>query len=131
MKIYKLHTNSKKLLADTFTPVSVYLKIRDKFPNSLLLESSDYHANDNSFSFICFNPIANFSVENNIITKQYPNNSIVKTHIENQNVVEELSQFSKQFETESESFKFIKNGLFGYISYDAIQYLEKINIKEK
>ena len=122
MKKYTLHTNSKKLLADTFTPVSVYLKIRDKFPNSLLLESSDYHANDNSFSFICFNPIANFSVENNVITKQYPDNSIVKTDIQNKNVVDELAQFSQQFITESESFKFINNGLFGYISYDAIQY---------
>ena len=131
MKTYTLHTNSKKLLADTFTPVSVYLKIRDKFPNSLLLESSDYHANDNSFSFICFNPIANFSVENNVITKQYPDHSIEKKDIQNQNVIEELSQFSQQFETESETFKFINNGLFGYISYDAIQYFEKINIKEK
>ena len=131
MKTYKLHTNSKKLLADTFTPVSVYLKIRDKFPNSLLLESSDYHANDNSFSFICFNPIANFSVENNIITKQYPDDSIEKIEVIYKNVVEELSQFSKQFKTESETFKFINNGLFGYISYDAIQYFEKINIKEK
>lgn len=131
MKTYQLLTNSKKLLADTFTPVSIYLKIRDKFPNSILLESSDYHANDNSFSFICFNPIANFSVENNVITKQYPDNLIVKTDIENQNVIEELSQFSQQFITESESFKFINNGLFGYISYDAIQYFEKINIKEK
>ena len=131
MKTYKLQTNSKKLLADTFTPVSVYLKIRDKFPNSLLLESSDYHANDNSFSFICFNPIANFSVENNVITKQYPDHSIEKKDIQNQNVIEELSQFSQQFETESETFKFINNGLFGYISYDAIQYFEKINIKEK
>jgi len=58
MKKYKLHTNYKQILADTITPVSVYLKIRDKFPNSILLESSDYHANDNSFSYILtFNPI--------------------------------------------------------------------------
>lgn len=131
MKLYPLHTKSKKLLADTFTPVSVYLKIRDKFPNSLLLESSDFHANDNSFSFICFNPIANFSIENNVITKQYPDNLILKTDIENTNVMLELNQFSQQFVTESDSFKFINNGLFGYISYDAIQYFEKINIKEK
>lgn len=131
MNTYQLHTNSKKLLADTFTPVSVYLKIRDKFPNSLLLESSDYHANDNSFSFICFNPIANFSIENNIITKQFPDNSIVKTEIQHKNVIYELHQFSQQFITDSESFKFINNGLFGYIAYDAIQYFEKINIEQK
>jgi anthranilate synthase component 1 len=50
MKNYKLHSTTKKIVADTFTPVSIYLKIRDKFPNSILLESSDYHAKDNSFS---------------------------------------------------------------------------------
>ncbi|MFZ0491096.1 MAG: anthranilate synthase component I family protein, partial [Salegentibacter sp.] len=55
---FKLNTTYKKLLADTLTPVSVYLKLRDKYPNSLLLESSDYHASDNSFSYICCNPIA-------------------------------------------------------------------------
>ncbi|NNM10082.1 MAG: anthranilate synthase component I family protein, partial [Flavobacteriaceae bacterium] len=50
---YNLTTYSGKLLADTLTPVSVYLRLRDKYPNSLLLESSDYRANDNTFSFIC------------------------------------------------------------------------------
>ena len=64
---YKLTTYSKKIIADTITPVSVYLKVRDKFPNSILLESSDYHANDNSFSYICFNPIASIKVQNNSI----------------------------------------------------------------
>ena len=61
---YKLHTKYKKLLADTFTPVSIYLKLRDKFPNSILLESSDYHGNENSFSFICSKPIATIKLEN-------------------------------------------------------------------
>ena len=72
MKKYKLQTNYKQILADTITPVSVYLKIRDKFPNSILLESSDYHANDNSFSYICFNPIAVIKVENQKIEMNYP-----------------------------------------------------------
>ena len=53
MKKFSLYTYHKKILADTITPVSIYLKIRDKFPNSILLESSDYHANDNSFSYTC------------------------------------------------------------------------------
>ncbi len=64
MKTFNLNTHYKQILADTITPVSVYFKIRDKFPNSLLLESSDYHGNDNSFSYICFNPIASIKVEN-------------------------------------------------------------------
>jgi len=63
--LYKILTSEKKILADTLTPVSIYLKIRDKFSNSLLLESSDYGANDNSYAYVCFNPIAEISVENN------------------------------------------------------------------
>lgn len=70
MKTYHLTTNYKQILADTIKPVSVYLKLRDKFPNRVLLESSDYHANNNSFSYIYCNPIASIKVENKIITKQ-------------------------------------------------------------
>jgi anthranilate synthase component 1 len=65
-----IKTKYKQLLADTITPVSLYFKIRDKFPNSLLLESSDYH-NDNSFSYICCNQ-SHQKIENEIISKQFP-----------------------------------------------------------
>jgi anthranilate synthase component 1 len=53
---YKITTTHKKLLADTTTPVSIYLRLRDVFPNSLLLESSDYHSRENSLSFVCCAP---------------------------------------------------------------------------
>ncbi len=72
MKTYRLTTHTKKILADTLTPVSVYLKLRDHFPNSLLLESSDYHANDNSFSYICCQPIAHIQIQNGQLQRQYP-----------------------------------------------------------
>ena len=106
MKTYQLHTNYKQILADTITPVSVYLKIRDKFPNSILLESSDYHANDNSFSYICFNPIASIKVENNTIETNFPDRFSEITPIDsNVNVVKEIEKFSNQFLTEkSKSF---------------------------
>ncbi|MFD2909078.1 anthranilate synthase component I family protein [Flavobacterium ardleyense] len=132
MKTYKLHTNYKQILADTITPVSVYLKIRDKFPNSILLESSDYHANDNSFSYICFNPIASIKVENNAIETNFPDGFSETTPIDaNVNVAKAIEEFSSQFITEKSDFKFISQGLFGYIAYDAIQYFEKISIAKK
>ena len=132
MKTYKLHTNYKQILADTITPVSVYLKIRDKFPNSILLESSDYHANDNSFSYICFNPIASIKVENNAIETNFPDGFSEITPIDAKiNVAKEIEKFSNQFITEKSDFKFISQGLFGYIAYDAIQYFEKISIAKK
>ena len=60
MKTFPFRTISKRMLADTITPVSIFLKIRDIYPNSILLESSDYHGNENSYSFICLNPVATF-----------------------------------------------------------------------
>jgi anthranilate synthase component 1 len=132
MKQFKLHTTFKTILADTITPVSVYLKIRDKFPNSILLESSDYHASDNSFSYICCNPIASFKVENNVITTHFPDGSNEKKAIEtNSSVTNEITQFMQKFEVSDLDLKFANNGLFGYTSYDAVRYFEKIEINRK
>ncbi|UQD56596.1 anthranilate synthase component I family protein [Flavobacterium sp. K5-23] len=132
MKSYTLNTKHKQILADTITPVSVYLKIRDKFPNSLLLESSDYHGSDNSFSYICCNPIASIKIENETIYKSYPDGTSEKQLIDSTtNVPEIIQEFSHQFKSEKNNFKFINNGLFGYISYDAVRYFEKLNIAKK
>ncbi|MCK5400304.1 MAG: anthranilate synthase component I family protein [Flavobacteriaceae bacterium] len=133
MKPFSLHTHYKKILADTITPVSIYLKIRDKYPNSILLESSDYHANDNSFSYICCNPIASIKVENEIITQTFPDGNSKTTHIKNgTHVSEEIYRFTKCFEISSkEKFKFINNGIFGYMAYDAVRYFEDIDIFKK
>ena len=132
MKAYLLNTHYKQILADTITPVSVYLKIRDKFPNSLLLESSDYHGNDNSFSYICCNPIASFKIENEIITKNYPDGTSETINIDSSTKIPEIIQnFSSQFQSKKNDFKFINNGLFGYIAYDAVRYFEKVSIEKK
>ncbi|GEP50783.1 anthranilate synthase component I [Flavobacterium noncentrifugens] len=132
MEKYHLHTQFKQILADTITPVSVYLKIRDKFPNSLLLESSDYHASDNSFSYICCNPVASIKIENETIYKTFPNGvSEVRNISSETNIPHEIQQFASEFESDKSDFKFINNGLFGYIAYDAVRYFEKINIAKK
>jgi len=119
-------------LADTITPVSVYLKIRDKFPNSILLESSDYHANDNSFSYICCNPIASIKVENEIIMHQFPDGSSDEIQIDDQTDVSRIiHDFSQRFDAGKEDFKFIDNGLFGYMTYDAVRYYEDVKLSKK
>jgi len=131
--MYKLTTHSKKIIADTITPVSVYLKIRDKYPNSILLESSDYHANDNTFSYICFNAIASIKVQNNTIEKSFPDGSETAIEISNDiSVPQEVHQFSQRFGVEkTNGFKFINNGIFGYTAYDAVRYFEDIEISKK
>ncbi|SHJ08056.1 anthranilate synthase component I family protein [Flavobacterium terrae] len=129
---YKLHTYHKQILADTITPVSIYLKIRDKFPNSLLLESNDYHSNENSFSYICCNPFASIKVENESISVTLPDGSTTKKLIENQtSVTESIQEFASRFESEKNAFKFITNGLFGFTSYDAVRYFEKVSITKR
>ncbi|MAL60738.1 MAG: anthranilate synthase component I [Flavobacteriaceae bacterium] len=130
---YALKTYSKKLLSDTLTPVSVYLRLRDKFPNSLLLESSDYHANDNSFSYICCNPIASIKIEKESIIQQFPDGKNEEVIISDATHIPEiLQQFASSFEVDAtQNFKFINNGIFGYMSYDMVRYFENISIKKK
>ena len=131
MKKYLLKTYSKKFLADTLTPVSVYLRIRDKFHNSLLLESSDYNSNNNSFSYICFNQIAKFEVFDNEIIKQFPDNLEVRNSCARDNILYELETFINSFKIKKDDLPFINNGLFGFTAYDAVQYFEDIKITKK
>ena len=129
---YNLTSHYKKILADTITPVSMYLKIRDKFPNSILLESSDYHANNNSFSYICCNPIASIKIENETILENYPDGTSQTTVIDKTvDVATVLHNFSTKFSSSNNDFKFINNGLFGYMAYDSVRYFEDVNIIKK
>lgn len=132
MKTFALKTHTRQLLADTLTPVSVYLKIRDRYPHSILLESSDYHANDNSFSYICFNPIASITLEDNVINSVFPDGSKEISKLEAKgDLAEKVSEFASRFETDTLPLKFIYNGMFGYIAYDAVRHFEDIDIDPK
>jgi anthranilate synthase component 1 len=129
---YSLNTFYKKILADTITPVSVYLKLRDRFPCSILLESSDYHANDNSFSYVCCNPIASIRIQDEIIYREFPDGTKIDTQIEEDtDVAMEIHRFAEAFKVEKNNFKFINNGLFGYIAYDAVRYFEDLQLEKK
>jgi anthranilate synthase component 1 len=130
MKKTKFHTVHKKLLADTYTPVSMYLKLRDKFQNSILLESSDYHGNENSFSFICCSPLAGIRLENNVLTCSYPGGETIKHEGKDlhRQIPSLISQFAGSFEQDTTSFSFPSNGLFGYTAYDAVRYFEDIDL---
>jgi anthranilate synthase component 1 len=129
LKTYKFKTASKRLIADIVTPVSIYLKLRDKFANTILLESSDYHAADNSYSYICCNPIASFSLKYNKVIMKYPDGSHKTLElIEKSEVIRILGDFIAGFEVLEQKYNFITSGLFGYISYDAVEYFEDIDL---
>lgn len=126
---YKLNTKYKKQLADTVTPVSLYLKLRDKFRQTVLLESSDYHGDENAYTYICFNPIAGIKLENETIETYYPDGKKKSVPVDaSVSVPDELQAFVNSFEATPSDHKFINNGLFGYASYDAVRYFEDIKI---
>ena len=130
MKKFNVKTKTLKLLADTITPVSIYLKIRDIYPNSLLLESSDYHRNENSYSYICLKPLASFETDNGSVTEIYPDGSKTTTRlIEKSTFSQRFTSFIESFVESDHNGEIPVNGLFGYISYDAVEYFEKIKFK--
>src|SRR5210317_1563138 len=100
----------RKLLADTVTPVSIYLRLRTLYPKSILLESSDYHGNENAYSFIAFDPIASFSVNNGEVKKVLPGSDEEKFKLSKDQILhDELDQFFKTFEVASEEIELPAN----------------------
>lgn len=125
---YKLNTHYKKLLADTLTPVNIYLKVRDVFAGSILLESSDYHGRENSLSLICCDPIASFEVQNGKLQMLFPDRTIKELKIEKSNLPQLLEEFKNSFELDANG-NFKSLGLFGYTAYDAVKYFEDVKIE--
>jgi len=122
-------TQTKTVLADMQTPVSIYLKVRDTYPESALLESSDFHGNENSVSMIGINPMARFEVNDGHIRLSYPDGRSEEKNIGSEETVPQLlEQFIRLFETNENSGGF--NGFFGYTAYDAVKYFEDIDLHQ-
>ncbi len=132
MEIINIHVKTKKLLADTLTPVGLYLNLRDKFYHSFLLESSDYHGNDNNYSFVCLDPIASFVLENDVVTETIGRKSRTIPLTSKGQLSPELQKFLGAFRLQNEDKNQKEtsgaNGFFGYTSYDAVQYFETIRL---
>lgn len=128
-KLFKAKTTHLQMLADTVTPVSIYLRLRDRYANSLLLESTDYHAKENSFSYICCQPIARFEVNEGQVNQVFPDGTSQTKVAERKTLVGLLDGFVNSFEHVESRYDFIDNGIFGYCNYDAVRYFEDIEIR--
>lgn len=128
----KLQTIAKKYLADTMTPVSIYLKMRDHFESSLLLESTDFRSVENCFSFICMEPIASFEVTGKTIQTLNVDGNRNAEVIQNFDEVPfKMNQFMHQFDVQNpENYKGV-NGFFGYMSFEAVQYFDSLKFDEE
>ena len=128
MKEYAFQTRYRVLPADLQTPVGIYLKVRDLYPQSVLLESSDYHTTQNSFSFIGVEPIASFTLSGGHILRTYPDGTRDVRPVEDDtDVPAELSAYIRQFSAQDNPTGI--NGFFGYTAYDAVRYFEKVKIR--
>jgi anthranilate synthase component 1 len=129
MKQFSYKTNSKKVLGDMHTPVSIYLKVRDLYPQSALMESSDYHAGENSLSFIALCPMASVGINNEKATMTYPDNTTVEETLSKAFTVETaLNRFISEFKVSGENSNTC--GLYGYTTFNAVKYFENIPVKE-
>jgi len=125
----RLFVHSKKMLADLQTPVGIYLKIRDLYTNSVLLESSDYHGVENSYSYIGFCPIGGISVNRFLIKEEYPDGTKIETPVTSKlTVADRFDAFLKSVELVKNDHPLGINGLFGYSSYESVQYFEDVKL---
>ncbi|SDL46844.1 anthranilate synthase component 1 [Pedobacter sp. ok626] len=127
---YIINTTSKKRLADTTTPVSIYLRLRDVFPNTILLESSDYHSRSNSVSYVCAEPVAGISLQNDLLSIYFPDGR--KEEKKDFVLAEEIDAFKAEFKPGVvEDNRYISSGLFGYFTWNAVQHFEDIKFSAK
>ena len=123
-------THYKKRLSDTITPVGLYVRLRDRYSNLLLLESSDYHSKEESFSFLCIEPLVSiYAHDHNLILEQ-GQRQIEKQPI-GRNFNSLFEQYSKYIQVDCEDEFKPFNGLYGYTTYDAVQYFENIKLENQ
>ncbi len=129
MKTFRYKALHKLLLGDLHTPVGTYLKVRDYFSQSALMESSDYHGGENNRSFIGLHPLASVSIGHGTATLRYPDNSTTEHAIAADYRCEDaITEFLQSFEVEGEYKNYC--GLYGYTSFNAVRYFENIPVKD-
>jgi anthranilate synthase component 1 len=131
MNIFKPNTSHQMILADTMTPVGIYMRLRDKYPGSILLESNEYGQRSNSYSFICCNPVSTFEIDYSSISITTPDGNLEEQEFSTDyDLAKGLEKFKNRFDPGTADFPFPTNGLFGYLSYDAVQLFENIEFDQ-
>ncbi|MBO6188325.1 MAG: anthranilate synthase component I family protein [Prevotella sp.] len=130
MNTFKYNTVSQTILADLYTPVGVYMRLRDLYPQSALMESSDYHDPANSRSFIGIHPIASVAVGHGIATVSYPDGTNLRLKLTADfGTAEAIHALIDCIQVEGDDAD--SCGLFGYTSFNAVRYFENIAVKDE
>ena len=130
METFKYTTNSKTILADLYTPVGVYMRLRDLYPQSALMESSDYHDANNSHSFIGINPIASVAIGHGMVSIGFPDGTTERKPLSKDfGSAEAIHALIDRIEVTGNDTAVC--GLFGYTSFNAVRYFENIDVKDE
>ena len=119
------HTIHKTQISDTITPVGLYLRFRDRYANTLLLESSDYHSKEESYSFLCIEPIVTMKLEEAVFSISHKSKKISEDKVD-KNFYTLFSNFTNSISLDCPDKLKSFNGLYGYSTYDSVQYFENI-----
>ena len=126
---FKFTAVGRTALADLFTPVSVYMRLRDTSPQSVLLECSDYHDRASSRSFVCINPIGGVSVRRGKVERTYPDGTSDTAEISPEYTCGmAINDFLSAFGVSGDLSRWC--GLYGYTSFNAVRHLENIDVKD-
>ncbi len=138
METFNYTTQTRKILADLYTPVGVYMRLRDIYPQSALMESSDYHGTENSRSFIGVHPIASIAVGHGVVTATYPDGRVEEKELpafgEGKGeecklaISKAFNDFIQAFHVEGEGSECC--GLYGFTTFNAVRYFENIPVKD-
>lgn len=138
MATFNYTTQTRKILADLYTPVGVYMRLRDIYPQSVLMESSDYHGTENSRSFIGVHPIASIAVGHGVVTATYPDGRVEEKELpafgEGKGekcklaISKAFNDFIQAFHVEGEGSECC--GLYGFTTFNAVRYFENIPVKD-
>jgi len=130
METFKYTTSSKTILADLYTPVGVYMRLRDLYPQSALMECADYHDAASSRSFIGVNPIASVAIGHGIATVNYPDGTTFQHEVNKDYRSDKaIHELIDRIEVTGEDAAVC--GLFGYTSFNAVRYFEDIAVKDE
>lgn len=130
---YNYQTVSSTILADLYTPVGVYLSLRGLYPQSALMESSDYHSHDTARSFIAIHPMASFAVSHGVAITSLPDGTVLRQPLDldrngvaKEQVAQALGDFLAAFHVEGEGREYC--GVYGFTSFNAVRYFENIDV---
>jgi len=126
----KIRYHYKKIVSDTITPVGAYLSLRDRFVNAIMLESSDYHGEEHNFSYICLDKIGGMELRSGNLEVKMPGKEDQVIDLSKIALADAISSQLKSIDEEPLDLPFMYGGLFGYITYDAVQYFEDIEIHQ-